>query len=335
MRSVSKVAWAIVIFALTLIVLRLAWGIAGIDFFRKEVIEVNASPTQTPVSTPAPVTLEPPTATPAPTPSPTSNTSDFSNPYLVDYSFLDGLSTDYFPDAGEDGSWFPGKVERDTKTGEVTYVWDRHTETLQLLAKYNAIYRKNTEIEKNVAYLTFDIALETGNIESILNTLKTKQVKAIFFVTGQYVDENPDIIKRIHAEGHLLGNHTETHPNMTKLDNIGFVEQLNSVKNKIDRVLEIDYDLRYYRPPEGICSERDLALANRMGYQTVFWSFAYRDYDLDNQPIPNDALNLMMARLHKGCVFLLHASSSTNAEILPYLIDYIREAGYELRRIDG
>ncbi|NLB62023.1 MAG: polysaccharide deacetylase family protein [Clostridiales bacterium] len=334
MRSVSKVAWGIVIFALTLIVLRLAWGIAGFDFFKKEVIEVNATPTHTVMPTLEPITPSP-TQTPVITPSPTPNTSDFTNPYMVDYSFLDGVSTEYFPDAGEDGSWFPGKVERDTKTGEVTYVWDRHAETLQILDRYNSIYRKNTEDPKSIVYLTFDIAFETGAIDSILKTLETKQVKAIFFVTGQYIDENPDIIKRIYAEGHLLGNHTETHPNMSKLEHIEFVEQLNSVKNKIDRVLEINYDMKYYRPPEGICSERDLALANRMGYQTVFWSFAYRDYDLDAQPVPNEALNLMMARFHKGCVFLLHASSSTNAEILPHLINYIREAGFEIRRIDG
>lgn len=254
---------------------------------------------------------------------------------VTDFSFLAGTSTDLFEDATGDGSWYQGKVRRDLTTGEVTYVWDRYKSTLDLLDKYGGIYRKNTD--QKVVYLTFDVGYDNGNLAKILDVLKEKQVYGIFFCTGDVFEResNRELIRRIVDEGHLIGNHSYSHPNMITQTNEQMVSQLVTCENKLKEALGDRYTrMVYYRPPYGASCERDLALAQKMGYQTVFWSFTYKDYDTSAQPDPDTALTTLKTGLHDGCVYLLHTVSETNTKILGDFIDYVRGEGYEIRRID-
>ena len=298
----------------------------------------TVTPTNTPTATPTAAPTNTPTATPSNTPA-VSGIDDVAarivDPKDIDFSFLDGVSTERFADCKEGTyDWYPGKVQRDAD-GNITYPWDRYKSTLDILNKYGAIYRKNAD--QKVVYLTFDCGYENGNTNRILDILKEKNVQAIFFVTGAFVDYGDmtkSMMERMLAEGHLIGSHTEHHKVMPKLSNEEFCEELNSVYRKLKKVLGEDFTMLYYRPPQGAATPRDLALASYLGYHTTFWAFAYGDYNPDNQPDPVKSLENMENSLHPGCVYLLHAVSSTNAEVLGDLIDYIRAEGYEIRRID-
>ena len=304
------------------------------------------APAVTATSTPTPAPTSTPTHTPTPTPTATSSNptvphgiddvaARIVDPSTIDFSFLNDVSREPFEDCSAGSfDWYPGAVKRDAN-GNVTYPWDRYPSTLNFLKLYGGIYRKNTD--KKVCYLTFDCGYENGNTEKILDTLKAKNVQAIFFVTGGFVDEGSKtlpIMKRMLAEGHLIGSHTEHHKVMPTLSDTEFVEELNSVYRKLKNALGNDFTMLFYRPPQGASCPRDLALASYLGYYSVFWSFAYGDYEPSSQPDPGPSLQKMKDTLHPGCVYLLHAVSSTNATVLGDLIDYIRAEGYEIRRID-
>ncbi len=301
-----------------------------------ETSGATATPGQS-TATPKPT----PTPTPKQTPSgptPSSGIDDVAarivDPSTIDFSFLDGISTEKFDDCKDNYDWYFAPVERDAN-GNVTHPWDRYASTLYVLQKYGGIYRKNAD--RKVCYLTFDCGYENGNTSRILDVLKEKNVQSIFFVTGGFVDYGEmtkDMMKRMLAEGHIIGSHTENHKIMPTLSNEEFVEELNSVYRKLKNVLGEDFTMLFYRPPQGAATPRDLALAAYLGYHTTFWSFAYGDYNTSNQPDPAASLQKMKDYLHPGCVYLLHAVSSTNATVLGDLIDYIRAEGYEIRRLD-
>lgn len=249
-------------------------------------------------------------------------------------------------EALSEGGWYGGKFVRDLSTGTVKCEWDREPELLSMLKKYEAIYHKNED--QKVCYLTFDCGGTTSpaDVNKILDTLKEKNVKAIFMIPGDYILNNlnrdgesvkPDCagsLRRIVEEGHLLGSHTYTHPQMPTLGDEEFISQLNTQQRKIDEALGYSYPLSYYRPPEGGISERDLYLAQKMGYHVTLWSFAYNDWNPDKQLEVGEALTKAKTGLHNGCVYLLHALSSSNQEMLGDLIDYMKAEGYEIRRID-
>ena len=302
-----------------------------------ETPTVNINPTATSIYPTATPYVTPTNVTPQNTPTETGIdevAARIIEPENIDFSFLEGVSTAAFEDAAENSyDWYPGSVVRDGN-GNITYKWDRYKSTLDLLEKYGGIYRKNAD--QNVVYLTFDCGYETGQTEKILDTLKEKNCKAIFFVTGSYVtnESNYKILRRMIDEGHLIGSHTDTHQIMPTVSNEEFVNELNNVYKKLKKVLGDDVTMLYYRPPQGASCERDLALAQYLGYHSVFWSGSYADYNIQNQPDPEAALKLLKSKLHPGCVYLLHAESSTNASILGDYIDFIRSEGYEIRRID-
>lgn len=244
---------------------------------------------------------------------------------------LNAMPKTLFSDCGNDttGSWFFGKVERDLTTGQVNYVWDRWPDTLALLEKYGAIYRRHTE--EKVCYLTFDCGYENGYTNIILDTLKEKNAPGIFFVTGDYVDTAEPELRRMIDEGHIVGNHTENHYNATTITAEVFREEIESVERKMKDNLGYDLPMLYWRPPQGGSNEYVLAMSEAMGLRTVLWSYAYYDYDTANQPDYASALEKAKKALHPGCVYLLHAVSKTNAEMLGELIDWIRAQGYEIR----
>lgn len=193
-------------------------------------------------------------------------------------------------------------------------------------SEYNAVWLEDTS--QKTIYLTFDVGYDEGNAAKILDTLAEKNVKATFFVTQALVDSEPDTLKRMINEGHTVGNHTISHPSAGE-PSLSLEEQVNDILPLEEQVYnETGYEMRYFRYPEGTFSDQSLALLNAMGFTCVFWSFSYKDWDTANQPDQTQALNEMVAQLHPGAVYLLHAVSDTNTAVLGSLIDAAREQGY-------
>ncbi len=182
--------------------------------------------------------------------------------------------------------------------------------------------------EKGVIYLTFDEGYENGYTPAILDTLKEKQVTAVFFVTLSYAKYNPELIQRMIDEGHIVGNHSSTHPDMTSLSLQDAYDDIMQLHEHIKE--NFGYEMKLFRFPMGVYSEQTLALLQSMGYRSVFWSFAYKDWETDNQPDPTNAYERITGFAHDGAIYLLHAVSSTNTSILADVIDSFREQGYTL-----
>lgn len=198
--------------------------------------------------------------------------------------------------------------------------------TVEELSQYNAYYAENTE-EKKI-YLTFDAGYENGNTPAILDALKKHQAPATFFVVGNFISENQDLIKRMESEGHIVGNHTMTHPDMSKISTQeSFQKELSGVEDIYKEITGKEMT-KFYRPPQGIYSTLNLSMAKEMGYHTFFWSLAYVDWYQDNQPDPQEAIEKLTKRIHPGAIVLLHSTSSTNAQILDELLSKWETMGY-------
>lgn len=178
-----------------------------------------------------------------------------------------------------------------------------------------------------VLYLTFDAGYENGYTGKILDVLKAREVPAAFFLVGDYLEREPDLVRQMVSGGHIVGNHTRNHPDMSKLDDAAFAGELEGMEKLYEEVTGQTLP-KFYRPPQGIYSEENLKMAQKLGYKTVFWSLAYADWDNEHQPDPDAAVEKLTARLHDGAVILLHATSKTNAEILDRLITTWQEMGY-------
>ena len=204
----------------------------------------------------------------------------------------------------------------------------------EYLAKYNAYYMGPFEAAgTKTVYLTFDAGYENGYTERILNILREENVPAAFFLVGNYIEENPELVKRMAAEGHVVGNHTMHHPDMAEIvEKEKFVSELAELEQTYEDCTGRKM-LKYYRPPQGKYSEENLSQAAELGYTTVFWSLAYVDWLEDKQPTREDALNILNKRIHPGAIVLLHSTSKTNCEILSELIKGWKEQGYEFRSI--
>ncbi|MBO6053879.1 MAG: polysaccharide deacetylase family protein [Clostridia bacterium] len=187
--------------------------------------------------------------------------------------------------------------------------------------------------DERVIYLTFDAGYENGNVEKILDTMKDENVPGAFFILDNLVKRNPDLVKRMRDEGHLVCNHTAKHPDMTKKTQEAFESELRAMEDAY-RELTGEEIAKYYRPPEGKFSRENLDWARGMGYETVLWSYAYADWDNDRQPDPASSIDKVISGTHNGEVILLHPTSSTNAEILPELIRQWKEMGYRFGTLD-
>ena len=204
--------------------------------------------------------------------------------------------------------------------------------TVDQLADYDAKFLGNTQ--ENMIYLTFDCGYESGQTEQILDVLKAHNVPAAFFVVGNYITDSPELVRRMAEEGHIVGNHTWSHPNMSEItDKTAFAQQLQKVRDAYQECTGEEMPM-YYRPPQGVYSEANLALAQELGYKTVFWSLAYVDWIADQQPSEEEALNKLTSRIHPGAVVLLHNTSATNAKILDRLLTQWEEQGYQFGSLD-
>lgn len=204
--------------------------------------------------------------------------------------------------------------------------------------KYGHLNADFVRTDTDEVFLTFDEGYEypeanspTGNTAKILDTLKEKGVTGVFFLTLPYAKENPDLVNRMIDEGHILGNHSVTHPSAGLPSLASIEDQQKEVMGVHDYVLEnYGYEMDLFRYPTGAFSEQSLAVLNNLGYKSVFWSFAHRDWLTDDQPDKAEALKTMVDKLHPGAIYLLHGVSTTNTEVLGDFIDAIRAAGYTI-----
>lgn len=200
------------------------------------------------------------------------------------------------------------------------------------LRQYQAAYIGNTN--EKVLYLTFDAGYENGCTAKILDTLKEKQVPAAFFLVGNYIQRSPDLVRRMVAEGHTVGNHTMHHYDMSRLsDKAAFSKELTDLEALYKETVGQELP-KFYRPPQGIYSEENLKMAQELGYKTLFWSLAYVDWNNDAQPTKETAFAKLLPRTHNGAVVLLHSTSKTNAEILGELIDKWKAMGYRFGTLE-
>lgn len=201
--------------------------------------------------------------------------------------------------------------------------------TADALSKYNAYYLNPSE--DKILYLTFDAGYENGNTKAILDALKKHNAPATFFLVGSYISSNPDLVKQIVDEGHIVGNHTYSHPDMSQISSkSAFEKELSSVETAYNELTGKEMH-KLYRPPQGKYSEENLQMAKDLGYSTFFWSLAYVDWYENDQPTKEEAFEKLLNRVHPGAIVLLHNTSSTNAQILDELLSKWKEMGYQFR----
>ncbi|UWD50068.1 polysaccharide deacetylase family protein [Clostridioides difficile] len=236
----------------------------------------------------------------------------------LDVSSLDNTALDWF--------YIPNTKH---KTPEV------NTDIKFNFSDYSAIYNGPIKDGQKTLYLTFDEGYENGYTSKILDVLKQNKVKAVFFVTSPYIKENKDLIKRMVKEGHIVGSHSKTHPSMpTKTGNLkSFNDEFEDVE-KLYKDLTEKNIVKFFRPPMGKYSEKSLAMTKNLGYKTIFWSFAYRDWDTEKQPSHDEAKKKIMDNLHDGSILLLHAVSKTSTEILSDFISDARKLGYNFELLN-
>ena len=204
--------------------------------------------------------------------------------------------------------------------------------SIEELQQYDAYYAQDTD-EKNI-YLTFDCGYENGNTEIILDALKKHNAPATFFVVGNFLSTSPEIVKRMISDGHIVGNHSYHHPDMSQISSIdSFSKELQELSDLYKETTGQEMK-KYYRPPQGKYSETNLKMAKDLGYKTFFWSLAYVDWYQDNQPSKEEAFDKLLNRIHPGAIVLLHSTSSTNAQILDELLGKWEEMGYQFRSLD-
>jgi len=205
-------------------------------------------------------------------------------------------------------------------------------ETADYLRDFDSYFVGNPD--DKVIYLTFDGGYEAGYTDGILDVLRQHNVPAAFFLTGNTIRDNPELIHRMEAEDHIVANHTMSHPNMTK------ITDLEAFRAELEKSEELYKSItgkpmpKYYRPPEGKYSEGNLKMAKELGYKTIFWSLAYVDWNDNAQPSKDEAFSKLIPRIHPGAVILLHNTSKTNATIMEELILKYREMGYEFKSLD-
>lgn len=198
--------------------------------------------------------------------------------------------------------------------------------SIEEMKQYDAYYMAGSD--EKVLYLTFDCGYENGNTGAILDALKKHNAPATFFVVGHYLESAPDLVKRMVEEGHIVGNHTYHHPDMSKIsDTTAFQKEMDDVKALYKELTGQEMTM-YYRPPQGKYSTSNLKMAKELGYSTFFWSLAYVDWNVDEQPSHEEAFKKLCTRVHPGAVVLLHNTSKTNGEILDELLTKWEAMGY-------
>ncbi|MBQ6820051.1 MAG: delta-lactam-biosynthetic de-N-acetylase [Clostridium sp.] len=205
-------------------------------------------------------------------------------------------------------------------------------ESAEYLSEYDGYYVGDTN--SKVLFLTFDQGYENGNTSKILDILKEEQVPAAFFVVKPYITQQPEIVKRMHKEGHLVCNHSANHPSMASIkDNDKFKKEFFDVEEEYKLLIGEDMP-KYFRPPMGKYSKNSLKQTKDLGYKTIFWSFAYKDWLVNDQPDENLAIKKIVDGAHPGAIILLHSVSDTNTKVLKTVIKELKSQGYEFKSLN-
>lgn len=204
--------------------------------------------------------------------------------------------------------------------------------TQEYLARFDSVFCMPGE--EKVLYITFDAGFENGNTGKILDALKKHNVTATFFLVGNFLETEPGLVKRMVAEGHTVGNHTYSHPDMSKIADMDSFRKELEQNEALYREITGEDMPKIYRPPQGKFCESNLKQAQELGYRTVFWSLAYVDWYQDDQPTPEQAFGKLLPRVHPGAVVLLHSTSSTNGDILDELLAKWEEMGYRFGNLE-
>ena len=199
---------------------------------------------------------------------------------------------------------------------------------------YYIDHRHGDDSAERVIYLTFDAGYENGNVSRILDTLKAENVKGAFFILGNLVTKNTDLVRRMADEGHTVCNHTNTHKDMTKFSSADELRRELEALETLYRENIGGEMPKYYRPPEGRFDRRTMEYVHALGYKTIFWSFAYADWDNSSQMSYDAAKEKIMSNLHNGEVMLLHPTSATNAAVLGDIIRELKTQGYRFGTLD-
>lgn len=216
--------------------------------------------------------------------------------------------------------------------GNNTDADNRPVTAVNLQEKYKNLGALFIGEKSDKIYLTFDEGYENGYTSKILDVLKDKNCTAVFFVTMDYVKKNPELIRRMIDEGHVVGNHSANHYSMPTLSDADCANEIINLHKYVRE--NFGYEMYLFRPPMGEYSEKSLAIADMLGYKTMLWSFAYRDWLTDDQPDVTYAKNLVTKKIHGGGIFLLHAVSETNTKILGDVIDDFRYHGYTVKAFE-
>lgn len=202
----------------------------------------------------------------------------------------------------------------------------------EYLAQFNALYRDPTQ--EKVLYITFDAGYENGYTAQILDALKKHQAPATFFLVGNYLETEPELVCRMVKEGHTVGNHTYSHPDMSAISTEEAFQEELTKNEALYKEITGEEMAKLYRPPQGKFCESNLCMAQELGYRTVFWSLAYVDWYEDDQPTREEAFEKLIPRIHPGAVVLLHSTSATNAAILDDLLTQWEDLGYTFGRLE-
>ena len=232
--------------------------------------------------------------------------------------------------AGSTGNSSRTKICFGIKRGENHERPDLGSKNIELFEKYNVMALGN-EKSKNI-YLTFDMGYEAGYTEKILDVLKENEVKATFFITAHYLNTSTDLVKRMIEEGHIVGNHTVNHKCLPEISEAEIEKEIMNLHTILYE--KTGYEMKYIRPPKGEYSEFVLNKCNNLGYTTVMWSFAYDDWDENNQGRTEYGKQKILDNLHNGEIILLHATSKDNMKILDECIKKIKKQGYQIKSID-
>ena len=211
--------------------------------------------------------------------------------------------------------------------GTITDEKNRTTGALDFNKRYAELGAKAIDTQDKKITLTFDQGYENGYTSQILDTLKEKKVRAVFFLVKDYAEKNPELVRRIINEGHIIGNHSVHHYSMPDLDAKTCESEIMDMHKYIKD--KFGYEMKLFRPPMGEFSEQSLTVTKNCGYETVMWSFAYADWDTKAQPDEHKAAKKLVGAAHEGAIYLLHSVSKTNAHILASVIDGIRAKGFE------
>ena len=204
------------------------------------------------------------------------------------------------------------------------------------IEQYGGIYvdkNHGDACEDKVIYLTFDVGYENGNVKKIMDVLKSENVRGSFFILGNVIEKEPELVKQMVNDGHLVCNHTFTHQNLTGKDKNVLVDEIKALEDAYKNLTGKEMS-KFFRPPEGTFDKQMLERINALGYKTVFWSFAYADWDNDKQMTREKAMQKILDNIHNGAIILLHPTSATNAAILGEVIDELRAQGYRFGTLE-